>query len=113
MPTGTHGYPAFTIASQQRFIELLLREKRLFGKDEHIFSGVEKDTLQDICAVLRGDMLSNLSRSRRLMCTRANSRLKEIYNDVGQEVFLLCAMGISITRLGHLPSKGLVAELAR
>ena len=72
--------------------------------DENTTSLLEgqKRSFELCCTLLReDDDLSRGGKSRRSIRQRARKFLKDIYQSIGPEVFLLCTLGPSITRLGE------------
>ena len=75
----------------------------------------QQNAFQGCCRLLEEteSSLQRLSRTQRNTRQRARDLLVDIYRGVGTEVFLLCALSITISKLGAVPQKNLLPQLRK
>ncbi|KAF7509569.1 hypothetical protein GJ744_007969 [Endocarpon pusillum] len=103
------------MASNTWFIELLESERATFDDSPFPLPKHQNDAFTLCCELLREDQVSLAKRSKQRRSTRVQARtlLSDIFLGVGPEVFLLCTLSTSISKIASVALKGLVPELRR
>jgi hypothetical protein len=95
-------------------IELLDAERKTFDDDAYPLPKLQADRFDLCCALLKekGDVEGERSKQRRSFRQKVRALLADIFLNVGREVFLLCCISTTISRLGTVPARhSIIADL--
>ena len=103
------------MASNGWFLELLDRERATLDEDAYPLPKHQMDAFELCCDVLTEEetSLAKRSKQRRSSRSRAYTLLGDVFLGAGPEVFLLCTLCTSISKLATVSLKGLIPELRR
>lgn len=95
------------------FIEQLEAERVTFDDDTHSLPKYQKDAFESCCQLLQEDGASLAQRSKQHRSSRLRARtlLIDVFDGFGAEVFLLCTLATTITRLFTITHKDLFPML--
>ena len=103
------------MASNGWFLELLDCERATFDDDAYPLPKHQKDAFELCCELLKEEetSMANRSKQRRSIRYRARTLLSDVFSGVGPEVFLLCTLCTTISKLATVSLKVLIPELRR
>jgi len=106
---------SFMMSSTRWFIELLECERAKFDHGAYPLPKHQKDAFDLCCDLLKEEetSLAKRSKQRRSTRSRAHTLLSDVFLGVGPEVFLLCTLCTTISKLATIPLKSLIPELRR
>lgn len=100
--------------SNNWLIENLNAEIEKFDGSAYVLPKHQNAAFKSCCALLSGnDQATNLSKARLRARGQARTSLRDIFLGVGPEVFLLCCISTSISRLATLSKLSLVPDLRK
>lgn len=112
-----HSFPLSlsTMSSTRWFVELLECERATFDDDAYPLPKHQKDAFEVCCELLKEEETSMAKRSKQRRSTRhrAHTLLCDVFSGVGPEVFLLCTLCTTISKLATVSLKSLIPELRR
>lgn len=91
----------------------LEKEKATFDDETYPLLSCQTDAFAACCDLLRGDPAppKQLSKQRCSERQRARTFLVDVFQGVGPEVFLLCALAIPISKLADISPKDAIPKL--
>ena len=103
------------MSSTRWFVELLDCERATFDDDAYPLPKHQKDSFELCCELLKEEETSMAKRSKQRRSTRYRARtlLSDVFSGVGLEVFLLCTLCTTISKLATVSLKTLIPELRR
>ncbi|KAI9780729.1 MAG: hypothetical protein M1816_002682 [Peltula sp. TS41687] len=101
------------MATHKWFIELLESQRATFDDEAYPLPKYQSDAFQSCYELMREHPFSKRSKQRRSTMMQTHTLLTDVFLSVGPEVFLLCTLSTSISKLATITLKGLVPELRR
>lgn len=97
------------------FIQKLNSQLVTFDDDTCELLLCQQSAFELCCALIQEskDSLKKRSRQRRSVVIRARSFLANIFHALGREVFLLCSIAVSISKLSEIASGVLLPEIRK
>ncbi len=99
--------------SATTFFERLEMERATFDDEAHPLPKYQKDAFESCCKLLQEDAASLAQRSKQHRSSRLRARtlLIDVFNGLGTEVFLLCTLATTITKLSTITHSDLFPKL--
>ena len=95
------------------FVERLETERATFDDESHPLPKYQKDAFELCCKLLQEDEASLAQRSKQHRSSRLRARtlLIDVFEGLGAEVFLLCTLATTITKLSTITHSDLFPKL--